>query len=481
MPATPDDELRAPSCADRLPAAAAQEPPAGASKLPPSIASAFAAAAYALQHGDPQGMAAPDEASQAPGQGLMPGLYASMIGESSRDYYLPLFERFDALGKALPTWNYAAGLFTLPWCGLRGLWREAALYALAAGGAAALWGGLLRPALGLPPPIAHGIDATLVLLAIAIPGLGANALYWRHVRRHTLQAIGEAPNMAEAHARLARHAATPARKRLAVLAGGLLATAAAAAAFAWAVRTTATAVPQAAASALAPAAEASALAEAALQPIADTPPAAAADTAARAVEPPMPLPPATAEAPPPAPPASPVLPADVSATPDAGPGQMVAAPIEPMAAPPAAEPAKAAAAAPAHQAAPASRPSAPAPSAAPKTPPAKEPPAKAAPAKAEPAKPASAVLEPGNYYINIAVFSDAANADRVVARLEKARLPALRQTLNSNKGEIVRVRSGPFAQQRRAEQAAGKIRKMGLDATVFHHAPQQERAGRRPG
>ena len=44
----------------------------------------------------------------------------------------------------------------------------------------------------LPPAIAHGIDATLVLMAIAIPGLGANALYWHQVRRLTLQAIGEA-------------------------------------------------------------------------------------------------------------------------------------------------------------------------------------------------------------------------------------------------------------------------------------------------
>src|SRR2546427_10642402 len=94
-----------------------------------------------------------------------------------------LFERFDALGKPLPTWNLAAGLFTLPWCGLRGLWQEGGLYALAAGGTGLVWGLLLRPALGLPPAIAHGIDATLILLAIAIPGLGANALYWHQIGR----------------------------------------------------------------------------------------------------------------------------------------------------------------------------------------------------------------------------------------------------------------------------------------------------------
>jgi cell division septation protein DedD len=77
------------------------------------------------------------------------------------------------------------------------------------------------------------------------------------------------------------------------------------------------------------------------------------------------------------------------------------------------------------------------------------------------------------------VFSEAGNAARVVERLEKARLPALSQTLHSNKGEIVRVRSGPFAKQRSAEQAAGKIRALGLEATVFHHDPQEGRSTRR--
>ena len=88
-------------------------------------------------------------------------------------------------------------------------------------------------------------------------------------------------------------------------------------------------------------------------------------------------------------------------------------------------------------------------------------------------------LEPGNYYINIGVFSEAGNAGRVVERLEKAKLPTLSQTLHSNKGEIVRVRSGPFAKQRSADQAAAKIRAMGMEATVFHHAPAEGRSARR--
>lgn len=532
MPAPTEDAISAPPAADRQPSPAPQAPPApptagaaaadaaaadaapaGAapaaetaepapSKLPPSIASAFAAAAYALQHGDPRGEDKRDQGQ--PGQGLMPGLYASMVGAPSRDYYLKLFERFDALGKGLPTWNACAGLFTLPWCGLRGLWREGALYALAAGGTALLWTVELRPLLALPPAMAHGIDAALVLLAIAVPGLGANTVYWRHVRKHTLQIIGEAPNMADAHERLARHAPTAMRKRLAVLGGAILtAGAAAAAALAVAART-ATAPQTISTVVTAPAVTEPAppMATAATPPSAPPPaPAAAAlpappvPAAAEArMAPPLPaaplagvqpaavLPPSPAPTPTPTPPATEAA-AQAAAPKPPAQGTPTAKAAEPSAAPVApakpqaakqAEPAKTKNAAPA--------PAEPAKSAKSGTAkPAEQ--AKAAkqaePTKAGAAKPALA-LEPGNYYINIGAFSDSANAERVVARLEKAKIPTLKQTLHSNKGEIVRVRSGPFAKQQRADQAAGKIRKMGMEATVFHHAPQEEtRSSRR--
>ncbi|MGQ8879953.1 SPOR domain-containing protein [Delftia sp. NA_296.1] len=515
MPAPSEDAISAPPATidfGRQAAPARQEPafaepgsasrpdtadsPKSPSKLPPSIASAFAAAAYALQHGDDA--AAPNERAGAgahsgatsftggQGTGLMPGLYASLIGEPSRDYYLRLFERFDALGKPLPTWNLAAGLFTLPWCGLRGLWQEGGLYALAAGGTGLVWGLLLRPALGLPPAIAHGIDATLILLAVAIPGLGANALYWHHVRRHTLQAIGEAPNMAAAHERLARRAATPLRKRLAVAAGAVLA--AAAGAGIWAL----SGMPHFMA------------AQTEVIPSEAIPAAAPVSPAVPAVETPR-----TEPAPTPAPTPQPQEPAtQTEARPDPqaplpAAGSTVSGTVEPMpivaaAGAAGAVAATAAAAIPVKAALVPAKAPAPAPATAPasvhaatpapakpskvaaETKPAKpakpaEPVAKAA----APAKAASAALEPGNYYINIGVFSEAGNAGRVVERLEKAKLPTLSQTLHSNKGEIVRVRSGPFAKQRSADQAAAKIRAMGMEATVFHHAPAEGRSARR--
>lgn len=522
MPAPSEDAISAPPATidfGRQAAPARQEPafaepgtadsPKSPSKLPPSIASAFAAAAYALQHGD--GAPAANERAGAgahsgvtsftggQGTGLMPGLYASLIGEPSRDYYLRLFERFDALGKPLPTWNLAAGLFTLPWCGLRGLWQEGGLYALAAGGTGLVWGLLLRPALGLPPAIAHGIDATLILLAIAIPGLGANALYWHHVRRHTLEAIGEAPNMAAAHERLAHRAATPFRKRLAVAAGAVLA--AAAGAGVWALTGTShfmaaqtEVIPSEVIPAAAPAAPVAPVAPAA-PAVAPTPAAAVA-----AVETPR-MEPAPTPAPTPQP-QEPVAQAEARPDPHAlapAAGNTVSGTVEPMpvvaaAGAAGAVAATAVAAAPVKAAlAPAKAP-APAPTPVQAATPAPAKPSKVAaetrpakPAKpaepvakaAEPAKPASAALEPGNYYINIGVFSEAGNAGRVVERLEKAKLPALSQTLHSNKGEIVRVRSGPFAKQRSADQAAAKIRAMGMEATVFHHAPAEGRSARR--
>lgn len=532
MPAPSEDAISAPPATidfGRQAAPARQEPafaepgsasrpdtadsPKSSSKLPPSIASAFAAAAYALQHGDDA--AAPNERAGAgahsgvtsftggQGTGLMPGLYASLIGEPSHDYYLRLFERFDALGKPLPTWNLAAGLFTLPWCGLRGLWQEGGLYALAAGGTGLVWGLLLRPALGLPPAIAHGIDATLVLMAIAIPGLGANALYWHHVRRLTLQAIGEAPNMAAAHERLARRAATPLRKRLAVAAGAVLA--AAAGAGIWALSGTphfmaaqTEVIPSEAVPAAAPVSPAA-------PAVAPTPAAAVAAVETPRTEPaPTPAPTPTPTPAPTPRPQEPVAQAEARPDPQAplpAAGSTVSGTVEPMpvvaaagaagavaataaaAIPvkPALVPAKAPAPAPTpasvHTATPApAKPS----KVAAETKPAK--PAKPAEPVAKapaPAKPASAALEPGNYYINIGVFSEAANAGRVVERLEKAKLPTLSQTLHSNKGEIVRVRSGPFAKQRSADQAAARIRAMGLEATVFHHAPAEGRSARR--
>ncbi|QHE77838.1 SPOR domain-containing protein [Hydrogenophaga sp. PBL-H3] len=69
--------------------------------------------------------------------------------------------------------------------------------------------------------------------------------------------------------------------------------------------------------------------------------------------------------------------------------------------------------------------------------------------------------------INVGLFADAANADRVHARLIDAGLPAYIQVVDSPKGQRTRVRVGPFASRALADEAAGRIRALGLDAVVF--------------
>ena len=102
-------------------------------------------------------------------------------------------------------------------------------------------------------------------------------------------------------------------------------------------------------------------------------------------------------------------------------------------------------------------------------------------AKATPAKPQKADaaptpasinttatdLIPGKFYLNVGVYSEAANADKVLAQLHKSKLPALAQKMTSNKGEVTRLRSGPFESRKRAERALRKLQAANIDATVF--------------
>lgn len=185
-----------------------------ASPLPASIAGAFAAAAYSMQHSlqhEPGQSAATEEEDS----GLLPQLYASRLNPRSRDFYLAQFKRFDALDRSLPSWNMAAALLTLAWCSLHGLWREAAKYLAAVTATALIWWFGLRPA--LPEAMALGLGIALWLVAVAVPGLLGNGWYWRKIRAQTLQAITDAPNMAAAHAALQAQVGSPRNRTAAML------------------------------------------------------------------------------------------------------------------------------------------------------------------------------------------------------------------------------------------------------------------------
>ena len=401
MPAAPDSLHPAASASSSQ----RQEPvlsPAKAqagSPLPASIAGAFAAAAYSMQHSlENESRFAEEEDKDA---GLLPQLYASRIGPRAQAYYLAQFKRFDALDRSLPSWNMAAAFFTLAWCCLRGLWQEAAKYLADVTAVALIWWFGLRPA--MPAAMSLGLGVALWLAAMAVPGLLGNGWYWRKVRQQTLQAITDSPNMAQVHSVLQAQAA-PAHQKLAALL--VLALPLAAAAGAGLALLPGKATAPAVVPAMAPIA-APAVTPAATQAVAAPTQPAPAVTAA----PVTPVAETTAET------ATEAAPA--STQPSSGQAAPTAAPA-------------------------------------------------ATNAVAEsPAASSASDLQPGKFYLNLGAFSNPEEAAQAVAQLEKARLPVMRQNLPSNKGEVTRLRSGPFDSRKRAEKAMRKLQGSGMEPGLF--------------
>lgn len=400
------------------------------SRLPASIAGAFAAAAYSLQSNLQN-----DEPPEEQDPGLLPQLYASRIGPRAQAFYLRHFKRFDALERSLPSWNMAAAFFTLAWCCLRGLWLEAAQYLAAVAALALVWWFGIEPALAptFPPAVTAGLGAALWLVTIAVPGLLGNGWYWRKVKAQTLQAITAAPNMAQAHAALQAQACPSQNKIAALLMLALPVAAIAGASLAL--------LPQRTEPAKAPAqVKAPALAK---TPVVQAEPEAVASAVIANV-------------------ASPVT------SPDASHGTL----------PGISRDASAAAASTMALSATvtSARPNGPVTDTVPVPVPAPLPepsPAITEPVKAQaasvqaPAPTPASDLVAGKFYLNVGVYSEPANADKVLALLQKSELPALSQKMTSNKGEVTRLRSGPFESRKRAERAARKLKAAKIEVTIF--------------
>jgi cell division septation protein DedD len=128
-------------------------------------------------------------------------------------------------------------------------------------------------------------------------------------------------------------------------------------------------------------------------------------------------------------------------------------PVEPIPAPPSSEPVAEPLVQPAEPVAPESTPM---PTLAPAPVPAQA--ATASQTRADPVQ---------SFAINVGLFADATNADRVLTRLIDAGLPAFIQVVDSPNGQRTRVRVGPFASRALADDAAVRIRALGLDAVVF--------------
>lgn len=366
----------------------------------------------------------------------MPDLYRLSVGPVNAAYYQRHFQRFETLGKAVPTWNHGAAFCTLAWLVLRKLWRPAALYlCLLAALLLVWWGGVHGR---LPLSLELALCLLVGMLLCVVPGTLGNALYYQHVRQHTLQTLTRASSLSQARAQLAEQAVTKDRLHtIAAIQALLLA----------------------------------ALTGLVLHQVKQGGPS---------------------EAPAPSGPPDLVIPQVSSLAPT----QPVAFTPTPAAAPPA----DAAPAAPAlslvtlAQAVPAT------PEVAPKTALVAEPAAAIAPAPAKPdktektdkgsktakaekadkasksapePKPAPAAangrLVPCKFYLNAGVYAQAANVDKAVQQLQGAKLNALRQTVSSSKGDLTRLRIGPFDTRQQAEQAVAKAKQLRIDASVFQH------------
>ena len=419
--------------------------------------------------------------------GIMPDLYRLSVGPVNAAYYQRHFQRFETLGKAVPTWNHGAAFCTLAWLVLRKLWRPAALYlCLLAALLLVWWGGVHGR---LPLPLELALCLLVGMLLCVVPGTLGNALYYQHVRQHTLQTLTRASSLSQARAQLAEQAVTKDRLHTIAAIQALLL----AALTGLVLHQVKQGGPSEAPAPSGPPdlviPQVSSLAP--TQPVAFTPTPAAvppADTA----------------------PAAPALSLvtlaqAVPATPEAAPKTaLVAEPAPAIAPAPAPAPAAAPAAVPepAPALAAASPPAAPPPAPAKKavTPPA---PAVKAPAPAKPdksektdkgsktakaekadkadkasksapePKPAPAAanvhLVPGKFYLNAGVYAQAANVDKAVQQLQGAKLNALRQSVSSSKGDLTRLRIGPFDTRQQAEQAAAKAKQLRIDASVFQH------------
>jgi len=110
-------------------------------------------------------------------------LYRAVIGPHGQDYYLRQFQRFDADGRTSVSWNGPAFWATLNWMLYRRMWGWALAYVAALLGLAAL-------VFGAGPLVFDYSNARAVLLFLSVlplsflvPGMYADAWYYRHCQR----------------------------------------------------------------------------------------------------------------------------------------------------------------------------------------------------------------------------------------------------------------------------------------------------------
>lgn len=447
----------------------------------------------------------------------MIALYSAALGTVQLPRYLALFERFDRAGRAPLGWNLPASLVTLNWMALHSMWGVALVYLALIEGLGLVVFGVARPLLNMPSAIEYGLFTGLGIFAFVLPGLFGDALLHTEIRKRIARAIATAPTLPEACALLERQASSRLRLLKIAAINVLLLTA---------VAVTLILAPPSSWGKASPSADAAPMLSGKVEQISADPgtPTTAA-TLPGLLSPAKPaaeLPPSDAVQP------SSALNTPVSA-PTPAPTYIPLPAPAPAAAPPAPMPPPVQAPVPAPVSAAALMPSPlPEPTAAPtktekkvrdKTPAAKVPekvaekapekvpekkpattPAKttkkiadkaseklrkkfasappvptekapvvpaSTPASSDSDSPLPTVGSAAGHYFNVGVFADVGNARRAQAKLLNAGLPAFRQTVSGTKGEMIRVRVGPYNSAAEAQKARQQIRRLGLEAVEF--------------
>jgi DedD protein len=93
-----------------------------------------------------------------------------------------------------------------------------------------------------------------------------------------------------------------------------------------------------------------------------------------------------------------------------------------------------------------------------------------------PAKPAATAPESvpreapaaaaGAYVVQVAALSDTTKARQLAKQVAGAGLKTYTEVVNTQSGEVTRVRAGPYATREAAEKARTQLKKTGLDGKV---------------
>ncbi len=71
--------------------------------------------------------------------------------------------------------------------------------------------------------------------------------------------------------------------------------------------------------------------------------------------------------------------------------------------------------------------------------------------------------------MNAGVYAQASNVNNNVRRLQAANLNTVRQTVTGNRGELTRLRVGPFDTRKQAEQAAQRVKRLNIETSIYQH------------